>query len=188
MTDLRPKAPRLKLCHFRVGELHTLTSGPCLADLRPKSPQFWLGHRQQWTSLSSLSYNHAYVPEPMFGSMFSKAHLAHIALWADDQHRQAGIEPRIVPDLLLPSTSTIIRSLCQLTLCQVLSGGRQRQISVTVLRTRFFSVLSGIRAGRSMLNGRLKAKRPLTLVGWGLHQWHLCPPRIALELAIQFKL
>ena len=46
-----------------------------------------------WTLLSSLSYNQAYMPGPRFRSMSSQAHQAHIALWADDQHSQAGFEP-----------------------------------------------------------------------------------------------
>ena len=41
---------------------------------------------QYWTSWPSLSYNQAHVLGHRFGSMSCSAHLAHIALWVDDQH------------------------------------------------------------------------------------------------------
>ena len=53
--------------------------------------------------------------------------------------------------------------------------------------------LSGIRAGWGIeTNGRFEAERPTALarppLGGRAATWHLCPPCIALDLAIQFKL
>ena len=48
--------------------------------------------------------------------------------WADEQHWQAGFESRFVPDL--PSSlSPLSSAFGLLTLCQVVSDGRQRQIN-----------------------------------------------------------
>ena len=59
---------------------------------------------------------------------------SHCTKWADEQHRQAGFESRLLPDLPLPFIPTLIGlrpwEEVLLTLCQVVSGGRQRQISV----------------------------------------------------------
>ena len=60
-------------------------------DSRPKGSWLWLGYLWvgnnvfdsivlHWASWSSLSYNQASVPGPMFRSMSSKAHQPHIVL------------------------------------------------------------------------------------------------------------
>ena len=94
---------------------------------------------------SSLSRKLAYVPGPTFGFVKPLASSgSHCTKWADEQHWQAGFESRLLPDLPLPFIPTLI-GLRLLTLCQVVSGGRQRQI----LRRApsFLAGPSGIRAG-----------------------------------------
>ena len=62
----------------------------------------------------SVSYNISSEPKS------SSAHLAHIALSEPMANiHPAGLKPRLVPDLPLPIKKT---------LCQVLSGGKQRKI------------------------------------------------------------
>ena len=59
--------------------------------------------------LSSLSYNPAYVPGSKFGFVILLASLdPHCTLWVDEQHRLAGFESRLVPDLPLPFIPTLI--------------------------------------------------------------------------------
>ena len=61
------------------------------------------------TLLSSSSYNPAHVPGPTFGFVKLLASSgSHCIKWADEQHRPAGFESRLVPDLPLPFTSTLI--------------------------------------------------------------------------------
>ena len=51
----------------------------------------------------------AYVPGPTFGFMKLLASSgSHCTKWADEQHRQAGFESRLVPDLPLPFIPTLI--------------------------------------------------------------------------------
>ena len=51
---------------------------------------------------SSLSRKLAYVPGPTFGFVKLLASSgSHCTKWADEQHRQAGFESRLVPDLPL---------------------------------------------------------------------------------------
>ena len=78
----------------RVGELHfCLLCPPCTA----------LDHA------SSLSRKLAYVPGPTFGFVKLLASSgSHCTKWADEQHRQAGFESRLVPDLPLPFIPTLI--------------------------------------------------------------------------------
>ena len=59
--------------------------------------------------MSSSSHNPAYVPGPTFG--FVKLLVSsgsHCTKWADEQHRPAGFESRLVPDLPLPFIPTLI--------------------------------------------------------------------------------
>ena len=64
---------------------------------------------QHQTLLSSLSYNPAYVPGSKFGFVKLLASLnPHCTYWFDDQHRPAGFESRLVPDLPLPFIPTLI--------------------------------------------------------------------------------
>ena len=52
---------------------------------------------------SSLSRKLAYVPGPTFGFVKLLASSgSHCTKWADEQHRQAGFESRLVPDLPSP--------------------------------------------------------------------------------------
>ena len=80
--------PQLRLGNLRVGEL-------------PFCP---LCH--PYTALdqaSSLSRKLAYVPGPTFGFVKLLASSgSHCTKWADEQHRQAGFESRLVPDLPSP--------------------------------------------------------------------------------------
>ena len=75
---------------------------------------------------SSLSRKLAYVPGPTFG--FVKLLASSDSQWADEQHWPAGFESGLVLDLpsLLSPLSSAFRLL---TSCQVVSGGRQRQIN-----------------------------------------------------------
>ena len=58
---------------------------------------------------SSLSRKLAYVPGPTFGFVKLLASSgSHCTKWADEQHRQAGFESRLVPDLPLPFIPTLI--------------------------------------------------------------------------------
>ena len=83
--------PQLRLGNLRVGELHF--SPLCTAlDQAP-----------------SLSRKLAYVPGPTFGFVKLLASSgSHCTKWADEQHRQAGFESRLVPDLPLPFIPTLI--------------------------------------------------------------------------------
>ena len=68
-----------------------------------------------------------------------------------------------------------------------------RQISLDQsLASHVFSVLTGIRAGLSMLYERLESESPWLRLGnlWvgELHHWHFCHLCISLYLAVQFKL
>ena len=104
--------PQLRLGNLRVGELHFCPLCTAL------------------DQASSLSRKLAYVPGPTFGFVKPLASSgSHCTKWADEQHRQAGFESRLVPDLPLPFIPTLI-GLRALTLCQVVSGGRQRQIKI----------------------------------------------------------
>ena len=80
-----------------------LPSGGRAAFLSPLYP---------WTALdhaSSLSRKLAYVPGPTFGFVKLLASSgSHCTKWADEQHRQAGFESRLVPDLPLPFIPTLI--------------------------------------------------------------------------------
>ena len=59
--------------------------------------------------MSSLSRKLAYVPGPTFGFVKLLASSgSHCTKWADEQHRQAGFESRLVPDLPLPLIPTLI--------------------------------------------------------------------------------
>ena len=86
--------PQLQLGNLRVGELHFCP----------------LCH--PYTALdqaSSLSRKLAYVPGPTFGFVKLLASSgSHCTKWADEQHRQAGFESRLVPDLPLPFIPTLI--------------------------------------------------------------------------------
>ena len=58
---------------------------------------------------SSLSRKLAYVPGPIFGFVKLLASSgSHCTKWADEQHRQAGFESRLLPDLPLPFIPTLI--------------------------------------------------------------------------------
>ena len=86
--------PQLRLGHPRVGELlFCLLCPPCTA-------------LDAW---SSLSRKLAYVPGPTFGFVKLLASSGpHCTKWADEQHRQAGFESRLVPDLPLPFIPILI--------------------------------------------------------------------------------
>ena len=59
--------------------------------------------------MSSSSDNPAYMPGPTFGFVKLLASSAsHCTKWADEQHRPAGFESRLVPDLPLPFIPTLI--------------------------------------------------------------------------------
>ena len=77
--------PQLRLGNLRVGELHFCPLCTAL------------------DQASSLSRKLAYVPGPTFGFVKLLASSgSHCTKWADEQHRQAGFESRLVPDLPLP--------------------------------------------------------------------------------------
>ena len=83
--------PQLRLGNLRVGELHFCP--PCTA----------------LDQASSLSRKLAYVPGPTFGFVKLLASSgSHCTKWADEQHRQAGFESRLLPDLPLPFIPTLI--------------------------------------------------------------------------------
>ena len=86
--------PQLRLGNLRVGELHFCP----------------LCH--PYTALdqaSSLSRKLAYVSGPTFGFVKLLASSgSHCTKWADEQHRQAGFESRLVTDLPLPFIPTLI--------------------------------------------------------------------------------
>ena len=59
--------------------------------------------------MSSSSHNLAYVPGPTFGFVKLLASSgSHCTKWADEQHRPAGFESWLVPDLPLPFIPTLI--------------------------------------------------------------------------------
>ena len=83
--------PQLRLGNLRVGELHFCPLCTAL------------------DQASSLSRKLAYVPGPTFGFVKLLASSgSHCTKWADEQHRQAGFESRLVPDLPLPFIPTLI--------------------------------------------------------------------------------
>ena len=83
--------PQLRLRNLRVGELHFCPLCTAL------------------DQASSLSRKLAYVPGPTFGFVKLLASSgSHCTKWADEQHRQAGFESRLVPDLPLPFIPTLI--------------------------------------------------------------------------------
>ena len=54
--------------------------------------------------MSSSSHNPAYVPGPTFGFVKLLASSgSHCTKWADEQHRPAGFESRLVPSPLIPT-------------------------------------------------------------------------------------
>ena len=58
---------------------------------------------------SSLSHKLAYVPGPTFEFVKLLASSgSHCTKWADEQHRSAGFESRLIPDLPLPFIPTLI--------------------------------------------------------------------------------
>ena len=76
-----------------------LPSGGRAAFLSPLSP----------LDGTSLSRKLAYVPGPTFGFVKLLASSgSHCTKWADEQHRQAGFESRLLPDLPLPFIPTLI--------------------------------------------------------------------------------
>ena len=82
---------QLRLGNLRVGELHFCPLCTAL------------------DQASSLSRKLAYVPGPTFGFVKPLASSgSHCTKWADEQHRQAGFESRLVPDLPLPFIPTLI--------------------------------------------------------------------------------
>ena len=83
--------PQLRLGNLRVGELHFCPLCTAL------------------DQASSLSRKLAYVPGPTFGFVKLLASSgSHGTKWADEQHRQAGFESRLLPDLPLPFIPTLI--------------------------------------------------------------------------------
>ena len=83
--------PQFRLGNLRVGELHFCPLCTAL------------------DQASSLSRKLAYVPGPTFGFVKLLASSgSHCTKWADEQHRQAGFESRLVPDLPLPFIPTLI--------------------------------------------------------------------------------
>ena len=83
--------PQLRLGNLRVGELHFCPLCTAL------------------DQASSLSRKLAYVPGPTFGFVKLLASSgSHCTKWADEQHRQAGFESRLLPDLPLPFIPTLI--------------------------------------------------------------------------------
>ena len=59
--------------------------------------------------MSSSSHNPTYVPGPTFGFVKLLASSgSHCTKWANEQHRPAGFESRLVPDLPLPFIPTLI--------------------------------------------------------------------------------
>ena len=83
--------PQLRLGNLRVGELHFCPLCTAL------------------DQASSLSRKLAYVPGPTFGFVKLLASSgSHCTKWADEQHRQAGFESRLLPDLPLPVIPTLI--------------------------------------------------------------------------------
>ena len=83
--------PQLRLGNLRVGELHFCPLCTAL------------------DQASSLSRKLAYVPGLTFGFVKLLASSgSHCTRWADEQHRQAGFESRLLPDLPLPFIPTLI--------------------------------------------------------------------------------
>ena len=83
--------PQFRLGNLRVGELHFCPLCTAL------------------DQASSLSRKLAYVPGPTFGFVKLLASSgSHCTKWADEQHRQAGFESRLLPDLPLPFIPTLI--------------------------------------------------------------------------------
>ena len=83
--------PQLRLGNLRVSELHFCPLCTAL------------------DQASSLSRKLAYVPGPTFGFVKLLASSgSHCTKWADEQHRQARFESRLVPDLPLPFIPTLI--------------------------------------------------------------------------------
>ena len=59
--------------------------------------------------MSTSSHNPAYVPGPTFWFMKLLASSgSHCTKWADEQHRPAGFESQLVPDLPLPFIPTLV--------------------------------------------------------------------------------
>ena len=73
--------------------------------------------------------------------------------WADDQHRSAGLEPRLVLNLSLPQTPTIIDP-------RVIDF-----VSSPVWWKAETNITFWPSAGVSMLNGRLEAEKPRLRLG-----------------------
>ena len=83
--------PQVRLGNLRVGELHFCPLCTAL------------------DQASSLSRKLANVPGPTFGFVKLLASSgSHCTKWADEQHRQAGFESRLLPDLPLPFIPTLI--------------------------------------------------------------------------------
>ena len=138
---------------------------------------------QHWASWSILSYNHVSVPGLAFEPMSSKAHQAHQAHIALSEQMFSTVQQG--SSLGSSPTSLSLNShykptFGSLTLCQLLFGGRQRQINRR--RCLFFS-----RASRSRTDSRPNGSR-LRLghlwVGNDIIDKHC----IGLELLVQFKL
>ena len=112
---------------------------------------------------SSLSRKLAYVPGPTFGFVKPLC-LIRLTLHqvSPEQHRQAGFESRLVPDLPSPQ-SPLQSAFGLLTFCQVVSGWRQQQISASSRLLAFLRsprAYSGLRSGAWLCkrnNGRLGA-------------------------------
>ena len=94
MADLRHLGYYFRLGYLRVGELYF-----CLL----------CNLRMAQDLASSLSRKLAYVPGPTFGFVKLLASSgSHCTKWADEQHRPAGFESRLVPDLPLLFIPTLI--------------------------------------------------------------------------------
>ena len=94
MADLGPLGSKFRLGYLRVGEL-----------------QFCLlcNIRTALDLASSLSRKLAYVPGPTSGFVKLLASSgSHCTKWTDEQHRPAGFESRLIPDLPLPFIPTLI--------------------------------------------------------------------------------
>ena len=90
-ADSGPNRHQLRLGKLRVGELHFCPLCTAL------------------DQASSLSRKLAYVPGPTFGFVKLLASSgSHCTKWTDEQHRQAGFESRLLPDLPHPFIPTLI--------------------------------------------------------------------------------
>ena len=82
IVDLRPKGPRIRWDHYRVGELHYWLCHPCLAlDL---AVQFKL-----WSGIGAWTQIWVHVQLDSSGP--------HWTEWADHQHSQAWASVRALP-------------------------------------------------------------------------------------------